>query len=184
MTAIRMMLVLSLLCGALYPLGITALAQFLFPVASRGSLLIDNGKVVGSKWIGQQVHDPRYFWGRPSATPVFPYNAAFSSGSNWGPKNPARQRAMDSRRQALLAMDPGNPLPIPMDLLTASASGLDPHLSPEAAAYQAPRVARLRGMELADVERLIRRSTTPRQFGVLGEPVVNVLLLNQNLDGR
>jgi K+-transporting ATPase ATPase C chain len=179
-----MILVLSFLCGLLYPLAITVVAQLCFPHQAGGSLLTNNGNVVGSAWIGQQVEDPRYFWGRPSATPQFPYNAALSSGSNLGPKNQARQQAMDARRAALQTADPTNTAPIPLDLLTASGSGLDPHISPEAAAWQAPRIARLRGMEVTQVEALIRRNTTPRQFRVLGEPVVNVLRLNHNLDRR
>lgn len=184
MTTIRMMLVLTFLCGLVYPLAITALAQFLFPRQAGGSLVTNNGKVVGSAYIGQHVEDPRYFWGRPSATPQFPYNAALSSGSNLGPTNPARQQAMATRRAALQAADPANRAPIPLDLLTASASGLDPHISPEAAAWQAPRIARMRAIELSEVQALVRSNTTPRQFGVLGEPVVNVLRLNQNLDRR
>jgi K+-transporting ATPase ATPase C chain len=184
MTTIRMMLVLSFLCGLLYPLAITVVAQLFFPHQAGGSLVTNNGEVVGSACVGQHVDDPRYFWGRPSATPQFAYNASLSAGSNLGPKNPARQQAMDARRAALQTADPTNTAPIPLDLLTASASGLDPHISPEAAAWQAPRIARLRGMELSQVEELIRSNTTPRQFGVLGEPVVNVLRLNHNLDRR
>lgn len=182
MTAIRMMIVLTALCGLVYPLAMTVCAKLLFPRQASGSLLVHEGKVWGSELIGQHFEDPRYFWGRPSATPSRPYNAALSSGSNLGPKSPALARAMEERRQALLAADPTNRAEAPADLLTASASGLDPHISPEAAQFQAGRVARLRGLGADQVRELVRRHTAPRQFGILGEPVVNVLLLNRDLD--
>ncbi len=183
-TALRMILALTILTGLVYPLAMTGLAQLLFPTQANGSLLRRNGAVTGSAWIGQQFEDPKYFWPRLSATPTFPYNAAASSGSNLGPRNPALRKAIDDRRQALLAADPSNPLTPPIDLLTASASGLDPHISPAAAQYQAARVARLRGLPLATLQSLIAKHSTPRQLGVLGEPVVNVLSLNQELDQR
>lgn len=182
MTAIRMMLALTALCGVLYPLAMTGLAKVLFPRQAAGSLVVRSGRVKGSELIGQQFDDPSYFWSRPSATPSFAYNAVASSGSNFGPKHPARRQAMDARRDALLAADPLNTAAIPVDLLTSSGSGLDPHISPEAAAYQVGRIARLRGVDRSRVEELIRRHTASRQFGVLGEPVVNVVLLNQDLD--
>ncbi len=182
MTAIRVMLLLTALCGLVYPLAMTVCARLLFPRQASGSLITVDGKVKGSELIGQHFEDPRYFWGRPSATPSRPYNTTLSSGSNLGPTNPARAQAMEERRQVLLAADPGNRAAVPLDLLTASASGLDPHISPEAAEYQAGRVARLRGIDPGEVRDLVRRHTTRRQFGLLGEPVVNVLLLNQDLD--
>lgn len=182
LVAIRMILVLSLLTGVFYPLGMTGLAQVLFPRQANGSRIIDGGRVMGSDWIGQQFDDPNYFWSRLSATGPFPYNAASSSGSNYGPLNPDLRKAMEARRAALLAADPGNSLPVPIDLLTASGSGLDPHISPEAAAYQARRVARLRGLTAARLQEMIARHTRPRQLGFLGEPVVNVVLLNRELD--
>jgi len=184
MTTIRMTLLLTVLCGLVYPLAITGLARMLFPRQARGSLVVRDGRVVGSELIGQAMEDPRYFWPRPSATPSFPYNAKLSSGSNIGPRNPTRQNAMSRRREALLAADPGNTAPIPADLLMASGSGLDPHISPEAAAWQAGRVARSRSMDPRKVRELVDSHTEPRQFGVLGEPVVNVLLLNRALDRR
>lgn len=182
MTAIRVMLLLTALCGLVYPLAMTVCARLLFPRQASGSLITVDGKVKGSELIGQHFADPRYFWGRPSATPSRPYNTTLSSGSNLGPTNPARGQAMEARRRVLLAADPGNRAAVPLDLLTASASGLDPHISPEAAEYQAGRVARLRGIDPGEVRDLVRRHTTRRQFGLLGEPVVNVLLLNQDLD--
>ena len=183
MIAIRMLLAMTLLTGLLYPLATTALARLLFPRQAGGSLVMHDGRVTGSELIGRQFDQPRHFWPRLSATGPFPYNAASSSGSNYGPLNPDLKKAMDARRAALSEADPGNRLPAPVDLLTASASGLDPHISPEAAAYQATRVARVRGLPLAEVQRLIALHTTPRKFGALGEPVVNVLLLNRALDG-
>jgi potassium-transporting ATPase KdpC subunit len=184
MTAIRMILLWTVICGVVYPLAITGVAQVLFPKQARGSRLMDGGRVTGSELIGQPFEDPHYFWPRPSATPQFPYNAAVSSGSNLGPLHPERQKLMTARREALRAADPGNVAPVPIDLWTASASGLDPHISPEAAAYQAGRVARLRGIPRTRVDDLVRRHTAPRQLGFLGEPSVNVLLLNRDLDRR
>lgn len=178
-----MMTVLStIVFGLLYPLAMTGLAQVLFPRQANGSLIVEGGRVVGSTLIGQPFSDPKYFWGRPSATSPFPDNAAASSGSNLGPTNQALLDAVRQRIDDLRKADPGNTAPVPVDLVTASASGLDPDISPAAAQYQAARVARVRHMPLDTVDRLIRQHTAGRQFGVLGEPRVNVLELNQGLD--
>lgn len=189
-TAIVLLLVLTLLTGGIYPLLVTGLAQVIFPRQANGSLLTQQGRVVGSELIGQSFDDPKYFWGRLSATGTFPYNAfnaanlTASSGSNLGPLNPALLQAVQTRIAALKAADPGNSLPIPVDLVTASGSGLDPQISPAAALYQVPRVARARGMTEDAVRALVQSHTTGRQFGILGEPTVNVLELNLALDGR
>lgn len=186
--ALVSLLLLTLLTGLAYPLLVTGLAQVIFPHQANGSLIVQNGQVVGSALIGQAFDDPRYFWGRLSATGTFPYNAftaenlTASSGSNYGPLNPALLAMVQSRIDALKAADPNNTLPIPVDLVTASASGLDPHISPAAAAYQLDRVARARGLEVAVVKQLIDRHTQGRDLGVLGEPRVNVLELNLALD--
>jgi K+-transporting ATPase ATPase C chain len=180
--AIVLLLVLTVLTGLAYPLLVTGIAQLIFPHQANGSLIVKDGRVLGSELIGQPFDDPRYFWGRPSATAPFPYNAAASSGSNLGPSNPALVEAVRARVAALRAADPGNTQPIPVDLVTASASGLDPDISLAAALYQVPRVARERGLPQAEVEALVRRYTTGRQLGVLGEPRVNVLELNLVLD--
>lgn len=182
MIAIRIFLVLSFLCGFAYPIFVTGIAGLVFPHQAHGSRIERDGQVTGSELIGQFYDAPRYFWPRPSMTSPFPYNAASSSGSNVGPSNPARAQAMESRRGALMASDPGNPSPIPMDLLTASGSGLDPHISPEAALWQVRRIARIRTLEPDRVVALVSRFTEQRQFGFLGEPRVNVVLLNQALD--
>jgi K+-transporting ATPase ATPase C chain len=182
MIAIRVTLVLTVLCGLIYPLAITGAARLLFPHESRGSLVVRDGRVIGSELIGRQFDDPRYFWPRLSATPSFPYNAGASSGTNFGSLHPKRKEQSDARRAALQTADPRNAAPIPADLLTASGSGLDPHISPDAADYQATRVARARGISLDRVNELIARHTSLRQLGVLGEPVVNVWLLNLDLD--
>jgi potassium-transporting ATPase KdpC subunit len=179
---------LTLLTGVVYPLVVTGLAQVAFPSAANGSIIDKNGDLVGSALIGQNFSDPRYFWGRPSATsgsPYTPFDAIAltgSSGSNLGPLSQALVDAVQERVDALQAADPGNPLPIPVDLVTASASGLDPHISVAAAYYQVARVARLRGMSQADVAVLVDQYTEGRTFGLLGEPRVNVLLLNLALD--
>jgi K+-transporting ATPase ATPase C chain len=180
--AFLLLLLFTLLTGAAYPALVTLLAQTLFPHAANGSLIVSGGKVQGSALIGQAFSEPRYFWGRPSATSPMPYNAAASAGSNLGPTNPALAAALKARIATLHASDPAQRLPIPVDLVTASASGLDPEISPAAAAWQMPRVARVRGLDLRVVERLVAQHTAGRQLGLLGEPRVNVLMLNLALD--
>jgi K+-transporting ATPase ATPase C chain len=180
--ALTMLLILTVLTGLVYPLAVTGLAQLFFPDQANGSLIVHNGKVIGSKLIGQYFDKPEYFWSRPSATSPFPYNAAASGGSNLGPTNPALIEAVKARAAALRAADPGNDLPIPVDLVTASGSGLDPHISPAAALYQLKRVARARGLNDDTVLTLVTQHTEGRQFGLLGERRVNVLQLNLALD--
>lgn len=177
-----LLLVLTAVTGVLYPLAVTGLAQWIFPRQANGSLVEKDGKPAGSALIGQSFTDPKYFWGRPSATSPNAYNAGASSGSNQGPTNPALTEAVKQRIAALRAADPGNAAPVPVDLVTASGSGLDPQISPAAAQYQAARVARVRGLDVAQVQALVARYTSGRQFGVLGEPRVNVLQLNLALD--
>jgi K+-transporting ATPase ATPase C chain len=172
----------TLLTGLAYPLAMTGLAQAVFPYEANGSLLERSGRVVGSEIIGQPFDDPRYFWGRPSATDPFPYNAAASAGSNLGPTNSALEEAVKARVVALRAADPGNTQPIPVDLVTASGSGLDPHISVAAALYQVPRVARARDLSQEQIQALVGQFTEGRQYGLLGEPRVNVLKLNLALD--
>ncbi len=176
------LLLFTLIAGFLYPLAVTGITQLVFPNQANGSLIVRNGKVLGSGLIGQPFDDPKYFWGRLSATAGFPYNAASSSGSNFGPLNPALTDAVQARISALRAADPGNSRPIPADLVTSSGSGLDPHISVAAALYQAPRVARVRGLPESTVTVLVDRYTEGRQLGFLGEPRVNVLALNLELD--
>jgi len=178
--AFFMLLILTLITGVIYPLAVTGIAKVIFPSQANGSLIIADGKAVGSELIGQQFDDPSYFWGRPSAAG---YNAAASSGSNYGPLNPALTDMVQSRIDALKAADPDNTLPIPVDLVTASGSGLDPHVSVAAALYQVSRVASARGWSEAEVTSLVEKYTEGRQFGFLGEPRVNVLKLNLALDG-
>ena len=180
--ALVMLVLMTVITGLAYPLAVTGLAQVLFPRQANGSLLTQNGQVVGSALIGQPFDAAGYFWCRPSATSPFPYNAAASSGSNLGPSNPALVRAVQARIDALYLADPGNTRPIPVDLVTASASGLDPHISVAAALYQVPRVTRARSLSEGQVEALVRRSVEGRQLGILGEPRVNVLALNLALD--
>jgi potassium-transporting ATPase KdpC subunit len=180
--AIVMLVLLSAITGLAYPAVVTGVAQIAFPHQANGSLIVRNGKAVGSALIGQPFDDPKFFWGRPSATAPFPYNAGASSGSNLGPTNPALIKAVQERVDALRAADPGNTTPVPVDLVTASASGLDPHISPAAALYQVPRVARARKQDAPGVRALVERHIEGRTFGVLGEPRVNVLLLNLALD--
>lgn len=180
--ALMILLILILITGLLYPLTVSGLAQLFFPHQANGSLIKRENKIVGSELIGQYFDAPRYFWGRPSATAPFPYNAAASAGSNLGPTNPALDNAVKVRIAALKASDPDNHIPLPVDLATASGSGLDPHISPAAAAYQAQRVARVRGLDEAVVRRLVAQHTEGRQFGFLGERRVNVLALNLALD--
>jgi K+-transporting ATPase ATPase C chain len=174
---------LTLITGVLYPAVVTAIAQIVFPHQANGNLIERSGQIVGSELIGQPFDAPKYFWGRFSATAPFPYNAAASSGSNYGPTNPALEEAVKARIEALQAADPGNTQPIPVDLVTASGSGLDPHISVAAALYQVSRVARARGLSEEQVRELVDQYTEGRQFGILGEPRVNVLKLNLALDG-
>ena len=180
--ALMSLVTLTLITGLLYPLVITGLAQMFFPWQANGSLILKDGKPVGSSLIGQPFDAPKYFWGRPSATSPFPYNAAASSGSNLGPTNDGLIKAVQARIDRLRAVDPGNLLPIPVDLATASGSGLDPHISPAAAEYQVHRIARVRGLDETVVRRLVAQHSKGRQLGVLGEPRVNVLTLNLALD--
>jgi len=175
---------LTVITGIVYPLIVTGIAQAVFPFQANGSLIVKDGKPVGSALIGQPFDDPKYFWGRPSATTPFAYNAGSSSGSNLSPTNPDLVKAVQGRVDALRAADPGNAAPVPVDLVTASGSGLDPDISPAAALYQTPRVARARGLDPERVRELIGRHTQGRSLGVLGEPRVNVLALNLALDGR
>ena len=176
-------LVLTFVTGLAYPLVVTVAAQALFPVQAAGSLIVRDGKPVGSALIGQNFSDPKHFWGRPSATSPMPYNAAASSGSNQGPLNPALTDAVKGRVEALRAAEPGNSAPVPVDLVTASASGLDPHISPAAAQYQIARVARARSLAPDKVKALVDRQTEAPLLGFLGERRVNVLRLNVALDG-
>lgn len=172
----------SVLTGLLYPALVTGLAAVLFPREARGSLIEKDGRVVGSVLVGQPFDDPAYFWGRPSATGPHPYNAAASTGSNLGPTNPALTEAVRTRIAALRGADPSQRAPVPVDLVTASGSGLDPHVSPAAAYYQVGRVARSRGVPEASVRRLVDAAVEGRTMGILGEPRVNVLELNLRLD--
>ncbi|RIK36462.1 MAG: potassium-transporting ATPase subunit C [Chloroflexi bacterium] len=177
-----MLILFTLLTGLLYPLAITGIAQVVFPKQANGSLIYKDGQAVGSSLIGQSFDDPRYFWGRLSATAPVPYNAAASSGSNYGPLNDALFQAAQARTDALRAADPANPAPVPVDLVTASGSGLDPHISPAAAAYQVARVAKARELSENVIQQLVTEHTKGRQLGFLGEPRVNVLELNLALD--
>ncbi len=174
--------VLTLLVGGAYPLLVTAAGQALFPRQANGSLVLRDGKPVGSELVGQNFTEPRHFWGRPSATGPMPYNAAASSGSNQGPLNPALADAVEARIEALRAADPGNTAPVPIDLVTASASGLDPHISPAGARYQMARVARARGLPPERVQALVDQHVERPWLPVIGEPHVNVLRLNLALD--
>jgi K+-transporting ATPase ATPase C chain len=180
--ALRMLVMLSVLTGIIYPLVVTGVARIAFPGAASGSQIVVDGKAVGSGLIGQPFDDPKYFWGRPSATSPMPYNAGASSGSNQGPRNPALADAVKDRIKALRDADPGNKAAVPVDLVTASGSGLDPDISVAAANYQLPRVAKARAMREDEVRALVDANTTGRTFGILGEPRVNVLKLNIALD--
>jgi K+-transporting ATPase ATPase C chain len=182
--SVVLLALLTVLTGVVYPLVVTGVAQLVFSHSANGSLIERGGRTLGSALIGQPFSDPKYFWSRPSATTPFPDNSASSSGSNLGPTNPALADAVKQRIEALRAADPGNTAPVPVDLVTASASGLDPHISPAAAAYQVDRVARARGLSVAEVEKRVAAATESRTFGVFGEPRVNVLELNLALDGK
>jgi K+-transporting ATPase ATPase C chain len=173
---------LAVIVGVIYPLAVTGVAQGFFSHEAEGSMIVEKGQVLGSELIGQPFSDPGYFWSRPSATVPLPYDAAASSGSNLGPTNPVLLEAVAARIAALHAADPGNAAPVPVDLVTSSGSGLDPHISPAAAEYQVERVARVRGLEAGTVRALVAQHTEDRQWGVFGEPRVNVLELNVALD--
>jgi len=180
--AVVSFLLLTLLTGIAYPLIVTGISQVVMPDKANGSLIMKDGKPVGSSLIGQPFSDPKYFWSRPSATGPMPNNAASSGGSNLGPTNPALLDAVKARVQALRDADPGNTAPVPVDLVTASASGLDPHISPAAAEYQLARVARVRNIAPDALRKLVAEHTEGRQYGIFGEPRVNVLELNLALN--
>jgi K+-transporting ATPase ATPase C chain len=182
--AIVSLVLLTAITGVVYPALVTAIGQLVFSHQANGSLIVNDGKPVGSALIGQPFDDPKYFWGRPSATSPFAYNAGASVGSNLSPTNADLIKTVQGRVDALKAADPGNGAPVPVDLVTASGSGLDPHISPAAALYQVERVAKARKMSADDVRALVDRHTDGRQLGFLGEPRVNVLALNLALDGR
>jgi len=182
--AIVVLVLLSAVTGLAYPALVTVIAQGVFPAQANGSLIVRNGKVMGSRLIGQPFDDPKYFWGRPSATGPFPYNGAASSGSNLGPTNLDLTTAVVQRVETLRAADPGNTASVPVDLVTASGSGLDPHISPAGALYQIGRVARARNVDQASVRRLVEQHTEGRPLGLLGEPRINVLALNLALDAE
>ena len=182
--ALVMLILLTLLTGVAYPLLVTGIARLAFPSQAEGSLLHAGGHLVGSRLIGQAFDQPQYFWGRLSATGPVPYNAAASSGSNLGPLNPALFEAARERIAALRQADPTATGPVPVDLVTASGSGLDPHISPAAAEFQVARVAKARGLTSDQVRAIIRAHTDARTWGIVGEPVVNVLELNLDLDAR
>ncbi len=180
--ALMSLLLFTILTGIIYPLVVTGIAQVIFPHQANGSVIVKNEKPVGSSLIGQQFDDPNYFWGRLSATAPYPYNGGSSTGSNLGPNNPNLMKAVEARIDALRAAEPGNQVRIPVDLVTASASGLDPHISPAAAEYQIRRVAKARGLDDARIRDIVANNTKGRWLGVIGEPVVNVLELNFALD--
>jgi len=180
--AIVLFALLSALTGLIYPMAVTGAAKAVFPKEAAGSLIVLDGTTVGSRLIGQNFSDPKHFWGRPSATAPQPYNASASGGANQGPLNPALTDAIKARVEALRAADPGNTAPVPVDLVTASASGLDPDISPAAAHYQAARVARVRGVPVEQINALIEKHTQGALWGLLGEARVNVLALNLALD--
>jgi potassium-transporting ATPase KdpC subunit len=180
--AVSLFALLSLITGLVYPLLVTGIGKMVFPVQAAGSLIVKDGKAVGSSLIGQNFADPKYFWGRLSATSPQPYNGTASGGSNLGPTNPALADAVKARIDALRAADSSNAAPLPVDLVTASGSGLDPHISPAAAEYQLGRVARARGLSLDALRAIVASYTEDRQWGVFGEPRVNVVALNLALD--
>jgi K+-transporting ATPase ATPase C chain len=180
--SLMLLLLMTVITGVLYPLAATGLAQLIFPRQANGSLIVKDGKPIGSTLIGQSFTDPKYFWGRPSATTPQADNGINSGGSNLGPTNPALTDAVKQRIAALRAADPGNTASVPVDLVTASASGLDPEISPAAAQYQLARVAKAHGLSASQVQALVNEYTSGRQLGVFGEPRVNVLQLNLALD--
>ena len=180
--AVSLFVLLTAITGVAYPLAVTGIAKAIFPAEAAGSLIVKEGKAVGSSLIGQNFSDPKYIWGRPSATGPMPYNAANSSGSNQGPLNPALTDAVKGRIDALRAADPGNTAPVPVDLVTASGSGLDPHLSVAGAMFQAARVAKARQLPVAQVQQLIAQHTEGPMLGFLGEPRINLLRVNLALD--
>jgi len=183
--AVMMLLLLTLLTGVIYPALVTVFAQTAYADTANGSLIKDQqGNPLGSSLIGQAFTDPKYFWGRPSATSPYPYNSGASSGSNLGPTNPALVEAVKTRIATLHRVDPGNNAPIPVDLITASGSGLDPHISPAAAEYQVNRIAKVRKMDLEKLRDLVRTHTEGLQWGLFGEPRVNVLRLNLALNAK
>jgi K+-transporting ATPase ATPase C chain len=180
--AVVLLILLTIVTGFVYPAIVTSVALVAMPDKANGSLIRDGEKIVGSQFIGQPFSDPKHFWSRPSATSPYPYNASSSSGSNQGPTNPALIDAVNDRIRALRAADPDNKAPVPVDLVTASASGLDPHIGPAAAEYQVARVAKARGLAPEQVRELVAQYTQGRQLGFLGEPRINVLQLNLALD--
>jgi K+-transporting ATPase ATPase C chain len=182
--ALTMLVVMTVITGLIYPMVATGVAQVLFPHQANGSLIERDGKPIGSELIGQNFDDPKYFWGRPSATTPQPYNGTASNGSNLGPTNTALRDAVQQRIDALRKADPDNTAPVPADLVTASGSGLDPEITPAAAQYQVARVARIRHLSEQQVQTLVAQFTQGRQLGLLGEPRVNVLQLNLALDGQ
>ncbi len=182
--AFMSLLLYTILTGMIYPLVVTGIAQVIFPHQANGSIVMKNGKPIGSELIGQQFEDAKYFWGRLSATTPYPYNGGSSSGSNLGPNNPDLVKAVQARIDVFHSADPGNTAKIPVDLVTASGSGLDPHISPAAAEYQVHRVANKRGIPEARVRILVVQHTSRRLIGLFGEPVVNVLELNLALDSK
>jgi K+-transporting ATPase ATPase C chain len=182
--ALVLLILFTILTGLVYPAIVTGIAQIAMPRLANGSLIERDGKPIGSELIGQPFSDPKHFWSRPSATSPYPYNAASSSGSNQGPTNPALTDAVTARVKALRDADPGNTAPVPVDLVTASGSGLDPHISPAAAEYQVNRVAKARSMDADHLRQLVAQATEGRQLGFLGEPRVNVLKLNLALDSE
>jgi potassium-transporting ATPase KdpC subunit len=179
--ALSLFVVLTVITGVVYPLAVTGVAKLAFPDQAAGSLIVLDGKTIGSSLIGQNFADPKFFWGRPSATSPMANNGQGSGGSNLGPLNPALTDGIKGRVDALRAVDPGNKAPVPVDLVTTSASGLDPEISVAAALYQAPRIARLRGVAPEVIQGVIARNTVGRLFGLLGEPRVNVLNMNLEL---
>ena len=181
--SLLLLVVMTLLLGIGYPYAMTGVAALLFPAEAGGSIVERGGKPVGSALLGQPFSDPKYFWGRPSATAPMPYNGASSAGSNQGPLNPALAEAVKARIEKLREADPGNTAPVPADLVMASGSGLDPHISPAAADYQVARIAKARAADPEQIRALVARHTEARQLGFLGEPRVNVLALNLALDG-